>query len=453
MEEHFQAFLTTTVNLRPYKLELLGSRVGAIQRALEADETVGPLLKEAIPQGSWAQQTIIEPVGEHDEFDADVLVHLAENPDWNEAPREYLRLVRAALKDHPTYRGKVQKKNRCVRVIYANSCHVDVVPYVTRSDGSEVIVNFHDDAFEDVNPAGFAAWMTERDDLTDGNLRRVLRLLKFLRDYKNTFSCPSIILTLLVAGRVQAADEENYYSDIPTTLVNLLEDLDTWLALYPQMPDLEDPTCPGVTFNHRWQEDRYQNFKTMIGKYAGWARAAYDEPDVDVAVTKWQKLFGDEFVAREVLLERAQIRASRPRVHSQLVTRTRDRAPEEEFIAEQGYRLEPMYSARIETRVEELNGFRARLLPPNQSVGRNRSLKFKLITDARGNYSVIWKVRNRGEVAAARGQLRGRLIGRQYDRPGTWRESTLYPGRHFIEVYVVQDGAVVASDHREIVIT
>ena len=44
--------------------------------------------------------------------------------------------------------------------------------------------------------------MKEKDGLTGGNLRKVIRLLKYLRDYKTTFSVPSVILTTLVGERV-----------------------------------------------------------------------------------------------------------------------------------------------------------------------------------------------------------------------------------------------------------
>src|SRR5690348_15463594 len=133
--EHFAAFLDTTVNLRSWKLELLSQRVESIVNCLQRDETIGPLYKEYIPQGSWAHQTIINPVGLTDEFDADILLHLTENPDWSHDKREYLRQVRRAFKQSTTYQNMVTKKNRCVRVVYANSCHVDVVPSLTLANG------------------------------------------------------------------------------------------------------------------------------------------------------------------------------------------------------------------------------------------------------------------------------------------------------------------------------
>jgi len=136
---HFHAFLETTVNLPEAKLTQLDSRVSAITNALQRDSVIGPMYKEHIPQGSWAHQTIIRPVGAFDEFDADILLHLEEQDDWAD-PREYLKQVRAAFKRSSTYNTMVQKKNRCVRIDYANDCHVDVVPCLTLTDGRQVII-------------------------------------------------------------------------------------------------------------------------------------------------------------------------------------------------------------------------------------------------------------------------------------------------------------------------
>ena len=52
---------------------------------------MGHRYKEDLPQGSWAHKTIISPVTACDEFDADILLHLENNPDWNDNPKIYLQ--------------------------------------------------------------------------------------------------------------------------------------------------------------------------------------------------------------------------------------------------------------------------------------------------------------------------------------------------------------------------
>ncbi|MBY8854502.1 hypothetical protein K7G98_42165, partial [Saccharothrix sp. MB29] len=70
-------------------------------------------------------------------------------------------------------------------VQYANNAmHVDIVPFVVLSDGTQNIVNRDDNCWERTNPGGFTTWMQGKDKITGGNLRKVIRLLKFLRDHK-----------------------------------------------------------------------------------------------------------------------------------------------------------------------------------------------------------------------------------------------------------------------------
>ncbi len=449
-QAHFVAFLTETVNLKPWKLDLLDARVNSIVAALQKDLVVGPLYKEHLPQGSWAHQTIIDPVGGLDEYDADFLLHLQEMPEWDGDKGEYLRKVRAAFRANATYKDMVRRKNRCVRIVYANDCHVDVVPYLILADGREVVVNYASGEYEDTNPAGFTEWMRERDDLTAGNFRKVIRLVKYIRDSKHTFDCKSVILTTLLGGRVQAANANARYTDIATTLVVLLEDLKTWMDLYDRMPLIDDPSCPGTSFNHRWDEGRYQTFKTKIGQYARWAREALEAPD-EQALALWQKLFGPEFVSVEVTALSKSLTASgvslASRRMSQQVVRA-SAAPSEEFIEEKGYRISPRFTARIDAKTMELNGFRHRRLRGGRPVPRGAWIKFHLVTDTPGHYDVLWKVRNFGTAAEADGGLRGQLIGS--DTPTHRKEFAKYPGQHYVEAYVVQNGVVVASDHHNV---
>lgn len=49
---HFDGFLTSTVNLKPWKLTALDGRVSAITDAVQADTAVGLTYKEHTLQGS-----------------------------------------------------------------------------------------------------------------------------------------------------------------------------------------------------------------------------------------------------------------------------------------------------------------------------------------------------------------------------------------------------------------
>lgn len=300
LPDHFAELLTGTVNLPDSKLEKLDDRVEAIYDALAADEVLGALVKDKIPQGSWAHETIINPQRER-EFDADFLLHLDENTDWSSDPVQYREELYAALGRHPTYKGMPRsRKCRCVRVTYADFCHVDIVPYVKLGGWQEVIVMGDDNEWENTNPTGFTEWMQERDAIAEGNLRRVIRLLKYLRDKSDWYGTKSVILTTLVGDTVNGANklsDPGYYGSLPTALLHIVQDLDDYLQANPTKPSVPDPSRTGGTFDHRWEEPTYLRFRDRIHGYRTAIEEAYDEPNKERSVELWQAIFGTGFKA------------------------------------------------------------------------------------------------------------------------------------------------------------
>lgn len=303
LDDHFDVLLKETVNLSQSRLDLLSERVDAIYRALRKDEEIGPLILDKLPQGSWAHQTIINPVG-NKEFDADFMLHMEEHPDWVNSPKMYIEELYAALHRHNSYGNMPHtRKCRCVQLTYANSMHVDIVPFLTLPNGRQVIVNRDMDDWEDTNPEGFTSWMRTKDELADGNLRKVIRLMKYLRDHKNSFTgTRSILLTTLLGEQVTSLRklrDPGYYTNVPTALFHIVRDLDTWLQDRPTKPSIADPSGSGVTFDHRWEQDTYSYFRERIHAHAAQIEAAYYESDKDESTRQWQEVFGAGFRAPE----------------------------------------------------------------------------------------------------------------------------------------------------------
>jgi hypothetical protein len=184
-------------------------------------------------------------------------------------------------------------------VMYANDCHVDLVPYIHTSGWFErhEIVNRKENQFEEVNPDGFTKWMRRQDRLAAGNLRKTIRLLKYLRDYKQTFTVPSVILTVIVGGRVSWWRSQllEGYADLPTAFTRLVADTDRWLQDHPDLPEISDPSCAEARFDHRLTQREYDTFRDRFHGYAQRIRAAYDVEDKEKSITQWRRVFGDEF--------------------------------------------------------------------------------------------------------------------------------------------------------------
>lgn len=304
--DYFDNFLTNTVNLSKFNLDTLSDRVDAIYKALKADPELGPRIVKKIPQGSWDQKTIIAPQNGR-AFDADFMLQMKEEAEWSDDAHKYIDAVYKVIHNHSTYSDMPHsRKCRCVYVEYANNkMHVDIVPYVilTSENDRQVIVNRDEDKFETTDPSGFTQWMKDKDAIADGNLRKVIRLLKFLRDHKNSFTgTRSILITTLLGEQVsdwKKISDPGHYSDLPTALLNIVTDLNTWLQERPIKPSIADPSGSGATFDHRWTQETYSYFRDRIKAHAAEIEAAYYETDPGVSVTKWQDLLGDKFQAPE----------------------------------------------------------------------------------------------------------------------------------------------------------
>lgn len=412
-------FLKSTVNLPASSLDALETHVDALWGVLLASEHLKDPPLDWQQQGSWAYGTIIKPPKGQD-FDADVVL---ESPHLHIEPKEYLLRINQALSRHGTYRDKTQLKSRCVRVAYAGEHHVDLVPLVRRATGSS-IVNRLDNRFEAADPVGYADWFNERDAWAGGHLHKVVRLLKYLRDSKQTHSTKSVILTTLLGQCVRQGDD---FSDTVEALWILTQRLATELARFVAKPSLPDPSCPGATFDHRWTQQEFETLKTVVRSIERRIGLAVSAGTPAQATTAWRDLFGDAF---------PEITTLAPARMSDLEV-----APNEQH-ANQLFRIAVRYQAVISTEVRPTTGRRrAKNLGRDGIVERHRELTFRVRTTAPVPFEVFWKVRNRGSEAAAAGALRGEIEAGGMEH----QETTLYRGRHRIEVYIVQNGTVVAS--------
>jgi len=296
---YFTTFLTDKVNLPQHKLDFLDERVKRIFNALKKAD-LGTDVLGIKKQGSWAQRTIINPK-EDEEFDADFMVELEEQDDWS--PSDYQRPVFDALSNYceaQQMNTTPEAKNRCVRVTYANYMHVDVVPYVNRVSGGESIVNTETDEWEDTDPSGFTKWMREKDEITNGNMRRVLRILKHLRDHREYYEdTKSIILTTIVGGVISLDKTRTYpgcYGNIPKTLHRITRDLADWVRDMPERPEIADPSRADSTFTHRWPQWEYDDFRRDIQIMADLVEEAINcSSSWSDSTDKWRELLGDDF--------------------------------------------------------------------------------------------------------------------------------------------------------------
>ena len=282
--------LRNEANLNQTRLDRLEASVSGVNNYLK-DNLPGYQNMER--QGSFALGTLIRPVDDYEEYDADIQIVMNPNPQWE--PKNYVLEIHGALARNKTYTDKLRLKTRCVTVDYAGDFHLDVVPRVTIG-GKQYVCNRIDNKFEETDGNGYREWFNEKDRITGGNLKRVVRLLKYLRDHKNNFSAKSILLTTLAGDMIKESDKgTESVSTVVDTLETVLSRMNDYLQQHPNMPAIKNPVLPTEDFNRHWDQRRYANFRTRVQSYAQTAKQSKAEASAEKAITLWRELFGSGF--------------------------------------------------------------------------------------------------------------------------------------------------------------
>jgi len=440
----FNAFLRDYVNLNPGRISDLRTRMSRVNKFLTQSRDLEDLVSgDVIPQGSFAHKTIIRPFSGND-FDADVLVPMNEMDGW--PARKYREYLQKALEKSSTYGHMIVLGKRCVKLDYAHDFHIDLVPFITRSDGLSYITHRPKDIFIRTDPVAFTDWFDDCNRTTNGHLVRVVRLLKYLRD-RSSIDIPSVVLSALLAQRVRSFDGVNDYGNVATTLTALVSGLNDYLAPLSSKPFVDDRI--GQDLADRWTASGFLNLQSQVKTWARQMTAAL-EADADVSVEKWQAVFGAGFGASESV-EKGTLALSAPSPSEF----GRLPAPgEQDLTRDHGIpvRLNSSLRVKVVGRISTgtKTGGRMRPLAARGNLAPiGRQLKF----DIEGctvpqPFDVYWKVRNDGEEALRRKSFRGGIV-----KGGTTiRESTQFAGPHWVQAWIVVSGVAVATSVQEVTI-
>lgn len=286
---YFQEFLSNEVDLNETRLGRLKQSSSAVDTFL-SENLEGYQKTER--QGSYGLKTIIKPVGSR-EYDADMLLYM--ESDGDNEPKDYINDVYNCLKQNGNYEDKVHRKTRCVYIDYAGDFHLDLVPCITL-DEECYICNNKENCFEETDGTGYRDWFNEKTSITNGNLKRVTRLLKFLRDHKENFTVKSILLTTLIGNSVYSSDlDSEYFKDIPTSLKTISNRINSFLQKNILMPEISNPVLSTESFTRHWDQDKYRNFREKFDIYNTKINEAFDAKEHNASVKKWRELFNDNF--------------------------------------------------------------------------------------------------------------------------------------------------------------
>lgn len=470
LTSQFTDFLRDTVNLNQTRITNLESNVDALKRFVRQCDWE-PTIRGFEEQGSWAHDTIIKPV-DGGEFDADLLVMVDPVEGWMAA--DYVRSLGKAFADSTTYGDKAKTWDYCVTITYAGERKVDLAPCVKDRlwEGSLEVCNRASNTFERSEPVGYTKWLRERNALSGANsFRKVTRLLKYLRDIKTTFTCPSVLLTTLLGKQVEWYDKDSAdFADVPTTLRTVMRRLDDWLQARPIKPRVENPKLTSEDFAMAWTDTQYANFRSFISKYRGWIDEAYAEEDRSASIKAWRKIFGDEFAKGEAITAATTIDENRSLTATLLATTAHHADGIVDIVKRLGVSILPTWfyqpphmqqppwptNGTVSSNVQisatwhpSRSSTACSPLQRDDALPRRGGIWFNLTVNGGealpAGYRVQWRVTNTGTMALALGNGRG---GFYPPTSGTKRwEDLAYRGVHIVEAFILRhkDDVLVAQ--------
>ena len=246
------------------------------------------------PQGSIALGTAIKPL-EANEFDVDLVCHLPSMRHTSSA-HAVKHLVGARLKEHATYKGMLEEKQRCWRINYANEFHLDITPSILnprcQQDG-ELVPDKTMAEWKPTNPKGYINRFEQyaairprfvllerifakatydsveplpEPSMTKPFLKRIVQLLKRHRDQHFVGSSRaelapiSVIITTLAGWAYAKCSTQQTYADefdfITAVIREMPEFIEVEMRAGKPFYMVKNETTAGENFADKWNHDQ-----------------------------------------------------------------------------------------------------------------------------------------------------------------------------------------------------
>jgi len=316
-----------------------------------------------------------------------------------------------------------------VVVVEFDKYRVEVLPaFYNAEDDSYTFGDTHDGgSWPKCKPRHEIHAFNERNKTSNRNLKRVC---KMLRSWKDTHGAPMsgmLIDTLAYNFFKGNTDfDSQSYGSYPT----LVRDVFGFMA---NLPSQDYWLAPGS--NQRVASSG--KFQRKAKKAAAKCQEALDVDTEKKKEKLWREVFGTRYFPA----------MSEEKSYQQSATFRQT----EEFI-ENKFPLDIRYEVDIDCEVtrDGQNEARIRWLESKFFwLQLNRSLRFYVVScDVPKPYQVFWKVRNVGQLAENKNQIRGEIVndGGRLEKI----ERTSFQGPHFVECYIIQDGYCVARDRIDV---
>ena len=415
----FKQFLSNIKVQNDVQIELrYGEITSALNKAFRDSESK---TSNNLQVGSYGRWTAIKGVSDLD------MLYIVPASQWEKykdgGQSALLERTKAAIKSRYP-RTEMYVDRLVVRVLYKDF-HVEVQPVFELSDRSfKYPDTYKGGRWKITKPREEISAMTEFLAEKNKNLRR---LCKMSRAWKNKHGVGMGGLLIDTLAHNFLRDTKEYDDKSYLYYDWMSRDFFKYLSELPRQDYFA-----ALGSGQRVRVKSY--FQKPAKKAYELALKAIESAGKDNESSKWKKIYGRDF-SDTVAKSQA----------SAVVDNYHDFRSSEQFI-EDLYPVDIRYSLHIECEVSQ-DGFREYLLREflrrGLPLSRQRKLRFYLETcDVPSNYTILWKVLNRGEEAFRRKCTRGTI-----NKGGAEIvEVTDFHGDHIVECYIAKEGVIVAKD-------
>lgn len=418
-------------NLAISNTEIISIRYGELTTALnKAFRDTESKTANTLQVGSFGRKTGINGISDLD------MLYIMPKTKWDTyKDNKQLKLLQdtksAILTRYPKTNVRV---DRLVVTVTYKDFHIEVQPVFEQDDDSfKYPDTYNGGSWKITKPRSEMEAVSKLDSEKNSNLRRLCKMARAWKN-KHGVGMGGLLIDTLAYNFLQST---SYYDTKSFLYYDLLNrDFFKYLS---ELPKQDRYNAPGSRQHVRVKKP----FQKKAKKAYLLSAKAIEAEGTNGVNDKWKKVFGRPFPANvELVAENAAANA---------VT-TWDNT--EQFI-EDRYPIDIRYTLKIDCDVKQ-NGFRqhrlsemlARMIP----LLPKKTLEFEIVQiNVPGDYSIEWKVLNRGEEARRRNKIRGQIV----PDAGRHRKSepTEFRGDHVVECYAIKNGVVVAKDRIHVPIT
>jgi hypothetical protein len=417
----FGQFIT---NLAIGNIEKISLRYGELTAALNKEfrDTVSKTAN-TLQVGSFGRKTGVNGISDLD------MLYIMPKSKWdtyqNSRQLQLLQDVKAAILNR--YPKTDIRVDRLVVTVTYVDFHIEVQPVFEQDDGSfQYPDTKNGGAWKITMPRPEMNAVAELDTEKNSNLRRLCKMTRAWRN-KHGVGMGGLLIDTLAYNFLKSTMEYDaksflYYDELNRDFFEYLSEL----------PRQDRYVAPGSNQHVKVKKA----FQRKAKKAYCFCLEAIEAEATEGVNDKWKRIFGRPFPAKAELAEESALASN---------TTTWDNT--EQFI-EDHYLVDIRYTLRIDCDVKQ-NGFREHrlsvMIAKKIPLLAKKTLEFEIIEiDVPGEYSIEWKVLNRGDEARRRNKIRGQIVRDEGRHKKT--EPTAFRGDHVVECYAIQNGVVVAKD-------